>query len=328
MMKKIELYEVGFRDWRFCHKATIETESIVETIKMLVDGGMRRVEIGASVNYDRYPEVKDSFKILEELRKLNLNCRYVMYVGSGEKNYPKNKVEELVRQGKLEKVIMPDEISVSISASEKRNFEVYGISGNRIFEHIKKHIERAKSDGLKVRGYVSAAFGYENKDDVMIQEVIKWCKLLFDLGCYEVSLGDTRGKAFYEPFTEKWKIMRNHLPLDKIALHFHEHDYFLWERDLTQVLKDVSVFDTSILDIPMAKVGKEHDVAPIIKSIPPNASTEQMIFFINQMNAAAMFNEKDRVILGADSITTGLDYAIIKEAGDFIRRQKKIVFEK
>jgi hydroxymethylglutaryl-CoA lyase len=317
---RIHLYEVGFRDWRFTHKLTPDTGSIVTTIRMLEDAGIERIEIGASVNYKKYPELADTYEILGRLRAGTPRAKYGIYVGPTEKNYPSAKIKRLLRKGMLrESPGLPDEICVSISASEERNFEIYGLSGNSLFDCIQRHVEKARADGLRVRGYVSAAFGgYRDKADVPISSAIGWCQLLLELGCYEVALGDTRGKADPEDFHKMWERMKGFLPLDRIALHIHTHWYVNWESHLMHVVRDgVHTFDTSVFDTPEPSRQNPDDLLPFDLQIPPNASTQKMVSFVNQLNTD--FPESERMKLGAARFSTGVDLEKIRQAVSFIR---------
>jgi hydroxymethylglutaryl-CoA lyase len=323
MEKQVVLNEVGPRDWRFSHRASPGTDEVFETIRMLESAGIERVEIGASVNYDKYPFMKDTFELLSRLRQDSSGnrARYSVYVGPYEKNYPRTKITQLLEERILsEDPGMPDELSFSISASEKRNTELYGLSGNKVLEQIKRHVEEAKEDGVKFfRGYVSAAFGYKNTDDCPIGGVIGLTQLLFSLGCYEVALGDSRGHASPREFLKKWNLMKSYFPLEKIALHFHEDYYLNWETDVVQVLMDgVNTFDTSIMDLPKPVLSSENHAIVFEGNIPPNASTEIMVSFIDdQVNSHDYpFREK----IGSERISTGLDYDKIKLAGSHVRK--------
>jgi hydroxymethylglutaryl-CoA lyase len=318
--RKINIYEVGFRDWRFSHKLSPDTASLVATIKMLEAAGIERIEIGASVNYKNYPEVGDTYEILRQLREGTPKARYGIYVGPGDKNYPSVKINRLLEKGLLkENPGLPDEICVSISASEERNFEIYSMSGNDIFEGIQRQVERAHRDGIRVRGYVSAAFGgYKDKLDTPISSAIGWCQMLLSLGCYEVALGDTRGKADPGSFRKMWDLLKSSLPLEKIALHIHAHWYVNWEFDLMHVVGDgVNTFDTSVFDIPEPTNQNQDEWLPYDLRIPPNASTQKMVSFVNQLNTD--IPESERAKMGAERFFTGVDYEKIREAVSFIR---------
>ena len=319
--RRIHLYEVGPRDWRFCHKRSPDTDSLVRTIQMLEAAGIERIEIGASANYEKFPEVSDTFEILRRLRKGSPKAKYGIYVGPGAKNYPSTKVRELLEKKKLvEDPGLPDEICVSISASEERNHEIYQMSGNRVFEYLQRHVERAQGDGLPVRGYVSAAFGgYRDTLDAPISSAIGWCQLLLRLGCYEVALGDTRGKAAPGQFRKSWDMMKGFLPLEKIALHIHAYWYINWQFDILHVVRDgIHTFDTSSFDVPEPSDQPPGEGSPFHAPIPPNASTQKMVAFFNQMNTE--FPEEELRKMGAERFTTGVDFEKVCEAVKFIRR--------
>ena len=318
--RRINLYEVGFRDWRFSHKLSPDTDSLVTTVRMLESAGLERIEIGASVNYERFPEVRDTYEILRRLRAGRQTARYGIYVGPGAENYPAAKIRELLERGVLEDDPgLPDEICVSISASEERNHEIYNMSGNKVFDYVQRQVEKALEDGMRVRGYVSAAFGgYRDTLDAPISSAIGWCQLLFDIGCYEVALGDTRGKAEPGQFKRTWDMMKNFLPMERIALHIHAHWYVNWEFDLMHVVRDgVNTFDTSVFDIPEPSTHSHDDLLPFDLTIPPNASTQKMVSFVNQLNWE--IPARERAKMGTRRLTTGVDFEKVRDAVSFIR---------
>jgi len=206
--RKVELYEVGFRDWRLCHKKTLEIPDMLKTISLLEDAGIRHIEIGASVNYEKYPWVDNTYELLGELRKRNGKSKYSIYIGPSIKNYPRNKIDELLEKKILkEDPGMPDEICVSISASEDRCQEIYGKSRKIIRKQVLRQIKRAVKDGIPVRGYVSAVFGYYAPFDVdIVRDVIPLCRDLLKAGCYQVCLGD-KAKIDANTIEEKLRII-------------------------------------------------------------------------------------------------------------------------
>lgn len=310
--KRIQIYEVGPRDWRFSHGFDIPTESMVEAINELTEAGIKKVEVGASVNYEKFPYMKNSFEILANLPR-KPGVIYSIYTGPNERHYPGRVIEQLGL-----KCDLPEEICVSVSASERRNHEVYHLPGDQIIRNIKKIAQLARRDGVRVRGYISATFGYKSRGDVSIGAAIGLCKILQDLGCCQISLGDTRGRAYPIPFQKKWEILKDHLPIKNTALHFHVDDYVVWESDIAQAIKSgVSEFDTSIMDAPEPKKGHRKDLEPVDSEIPPNVSTEKMIYFINQLND---FPHETKKEMGAESFTTQVDLEKISRIRIKLRR--------
>ena len=324
-VKNIELYEVGFRDYRFCHGLFIPTDIAANTIEMLVDAGIQRIEVGASVNYSKFQFMANSYDILVESKKRKLPATFSMYIPPFVRHYPKIKINRLLKEEKLLKedaeFAIPDEICVSVSASEKRNLDILKIKQDEVIFGIKKICDLAKKDKLRIRGYVSAAFGYDDgeDDDVSLVNVVGLTELLFDFGCYEVALGDTRGKAELNLFSKKWETIWKFISNrgNVITLHFHEHDYRQWQRDVMHVLQyGIGIFDTSVID-KTEPIKKVEDATLINGNIPPNASTLKMARFVNQLNG---FPEEEKIELGALSFTTGIDYLKLKIAHEYIRR--------
>ena len=83
-------------------------------------------------------------------------------------------------------------------------------------------VARARADGIKVRGYISCVLGCPFDGDVKPQAVIDVAKTLWDLGCYEVSLGDTIGVGTPLKARQLLRAVAGSVPMEKLAMHFHD----------------------------------------------------------------------------------------------------------
>lgn len=320
--RKIQLYEIGPRDFRLVHRLFIPARSIAYTISKLAVAGINKFEIGASINYEKkdFSHMANTYEILGILRTRKIPGRFCIYCGPGKRNYPKLKIQELLESRFLqENPGMPDEISVSISASEDRNQEIYHMSGDRVMDNIKRLIELAREDNIPVRGYVSAAFGYRTEDDVSFDNSIQRCNQLLNLGCYQIALGDTRGKANLGVFLGKLSHIKTNIPLDKLALHFHEDEYMTWQTDAAfAIANGIYTFDTCIMDIKEPHKTTIKKLVSVDRDIPPNVSTEKMIEFLSQMDSTA---KKDRKQFNCDAVISGVDPQLVEHARKYITRE-------
>lgn len=151
-------------------------------------------------------------------------------------------------------------------------------------------IEKAQEHGIPVRGYVSCVMGCPYDGEVDPNQVDYVANKLFEMGCYEVSLGDTIGAGT----VEKTHLLFQHLtaPIDKIAAHFHDTNDTAIENILVALGYGVSIFDTSV-----AGLGG----CPYAKKSAGNVCSETVIYTLHE--------------LGVD---TGVDLAKMKEVGDFV----------
>jgi hydroxymethylglutaryl-CoA lyase len=113
-------------------------------------------------------------------------------------------------------------IAVFASASEGFSRANINCSVAESIERFKPVIERAKADGIRVRGYVSCVLGCPYDGDVAPQAVVDVSKTLFDLGCYEVSLGDTIGVGTPSKARQMLRAVAGSIPMSKLAMHFHD----------------------------------------------------------------------------------------------------------
>ena len=89
-------------------------------------------------------------------------------------------------------------------------------------ERFKPVIARAKSDGVKVRGYISCVLGCPYEGEVKPQAVVEIARTLWDLGCYEISLGDTIGVGTPTKARHLLRAVAAEVPMEKLAMHFHD----------------------------------------------------------------------------------------------------------
>jgi hydroxymethylglutaryl-CoA lyase len=113
-------------------------------------------------------------------------------------------------------------IAVFASASEGFSRANINCSVAESIERFKPVIERAKADGIRVRGYVSCVLGCPYDGEVAPQAVVEVSKALYDLGCYEVSLGDTIGVGTPSKARQMLRAVAGSVPMPNLAMHFHD----------------------------------------------------------------------------------------------------------
>jgi hydroxymethylglutaryl-CoA lyase len=113
-------------------------------------------------------------------------------------------------------------IAVFASASEGFSHANINCSVAESIERFKPVIARARADGVKVRGYVSCVLGCPFDGEIKSQAVVDVAKILWDLGCYEISLGDTIGVGTPKKARELLRAAAGHVPMAHLAMHFHD----------------------------------------------------------------------------------------------------------
>ena len=178
MSDQVRIVEVGPRDGLQNEKTPVSAEARIAFIEALVAAGLHTVEVGAFVSPKAIPQMVNSDQVLRGLGGLNGEFHVLV---------PNEKGYDAARAAGA-KVI-----AVFASASEGFSRANINCSVAESIERFKPVVARAKADGIKVRGYISCVLGCPFDGEVKPQAVVDVAKLLWDLGCYEVSLGDTIG---------------------------------------------------------------------------------------------------------------------------------------
>jgi hydroxymethylglutaryl-CoA lyase len=208
MSDQVRIVEVGPRDGLQNEKAPVSVEGRVAFIEALLAAGLHTVEVGAFVSPKAIPQMAGSDEVL----------RRVSHLGGGEFHVlvPNEKGYEAARAAGA-KVI-----AVFGSASEGFSRANINCSVAESIERFKPVIARARADGVKVRGYISCVLGCPYDGEIKPQAVVDVAKILWDLGCYEVSLGDTIGVGTPKKARELLRAAAGHVPIAHLAMHFHD----------------------------------------------------------------------------------------------------------
>ncbi|HEY8550177.1 MAG TPA: hydroxymethylglutaryl-CoA lyase, partial [Vicinamibacterales bacterium] len=200
--------EVGPRDGLQNEPAQIATADKIAFVERLADAGLPVIEVTAFVRADRVPQLADAGAVVRGIRR-RPGTRYSALV-------PNLKGLELARAAEL------DEVAIFAAASEtfsKRNIN------RSIAESLKEYREvcrRAIAAGMRVRGYVSTAFGCPFEGRVDPGDVADVCRHLLDMGVFEVAVSDTIGVAHPGQVPQVIEAVTRYVPTEQIALHFHD----------------------------------------------------------------------------------------------------------
>jgi hydroxymethylglutaryl-CoA lyase len=208
MSEQVRIVEVGPRDGLQNEKTPVGVEERVAFIEALLAAGLHTVEIGAFVSPKAIPQMVGSDEVLRRFSSRTDGEFHVLV--------PNEKGYEAARAASA-KVI-----AVFASASEGFSRANINCSVAESIERFKPVVARAKSDGIKVRGYVSCVLGCPYDGEIKPQAVIDVAKILWDLGCYEISLGDTIGVGTPMKARELLRAVAGHVPMASLAMHFHD----------------------------------------------------------------------------------------------------------
>ncbi|WP_374355990.1 hydroxymethylglutaryl-CoA lyase [Chitinimonas sp.] len=280
--KAVTLVEVGPRDGLQNEKTPLSTEIKLAFIDQLADAGLKVIEATAFVSPKWVPQMADHSAIMQGLNK-RPGVRYPVLV-------PNMQGYEAARAAGAE------EIAVFAAASEAFSQKNINCTIAESLARFAPVIEAARRDGVAVRGYVSCVLGCPYQGDVPLDDVARVAKALFDMGCYEISLGDTIGVG--TPVKARAMIaavVAAGVPVDKLAAHFHD-TYGMALANLYAVLE----LGVATIDCSAAGLGG----CPYAKGASGNVATEDVVYLLNG--------------LGIDS---GVDLDKLASAGRFINAQ-------
>jgi isopropylmalate/homocitrate/citramalate synthase len=267
MPKSVRIVEVGPRDGLQNEKTIVSVEIKIDLINRLSETGLRTIEAGAFVSPKWVPQMADTDKVYAAIRK-KPGVSYPVLVPNvrGMESAVAAGVKEIAIFGAASETFSRKNINCSIAES---------------IEQFRPVIDMAKKYGIKVRGYVSCVLGCPYEGEIKPEAVIKTAKALYDMGCYEISLGDTIGAGTPEKTRQLLQ-----------AVHFHDTH--------GQALANIRVAleeGISVIDSAVGGLGG----CPYAKGASGNVATEDVLHMLNRMG-----------------IETGVDIQKIAAAGKFI----------
>lgn len=276
--KAVTLVEMGARDGLQNEHEVISTEDKIRYIDLLSETGLKWIETTSFVSPKAIPQLGDAAEVFARIKKAP-GVRYPVLVPN-MKGYERAKAAGV------------DAIAVFTAASEtftRKNINMTIEESIAIFGDV---VSAAKRDGMWVRGYVSTAFGSPFGDKIEPKAVVDVCKKLMDLGCDELSVGDTIGVGVPSQVDQLVPALLKHVPLDKLAFHFHDTRGTALTNIYAALQHGVHIFDSSAGGL---------GGCPYAPGATGNVGTEDVLYLLHSMG-----------------IETGVDLAKVRTASRFI----------
>jgi len=207
MSDVVRIIEMGPRDGLQNEKMPVGVAARIAFIEALVAAGLRTVEVGAFVSPKAIPQMVGSDEVLRGVSHI---------AGEFHVLVPNLKGYEAARAAGAKVV------SVFAAASEGFSRANINCSIAESIERFRPVIAGARADGVRVRGYVSCVLGCPYDGEIKPQAVVDVAKALSDLGCYEISLGDTIGVGTPGKARELLRAVAGAVPMAHLAMHFHD----------------------------------------------------------------------------------------------------------
>jgi hydroxymethylglutaryl-CoA lyase len=208
MSETVRIVEVGPRDGLQNEKTPVSVADRIAFIEALVGAGLHTVEVGAFVSPKAIPQMVNSDQVLR-----------------GVDHHPDSEFHVLVPNEKgyeAARAAGARVIAVFASASEGFSRANINCSVAESIERFKPVVERAKADGVRVRGYISCVLGCPFDGEVKPRAVANVADTLWELGCYEISLGDTIGIGTPLKAKALLRAVAGTVPIASLAMHFHD----------------------------------------------------------------------------------------------------------
>jgi hydroxymethylglutaryl-CoA lyase len=258
--KQVKIVEVGPRDGLQNEKGVVTLEDKVALIHGLAETGLSIIESGSFVSPKWVPQMASSSEVFETIQRKS----HVTYSALT----PNMKGLEAAIAANV------DEVAVFGAASESFTQKNINCSIEESIERFTPVIEGAQKAGIKVRGYVSCVLGCPYEGNIDINMVTKVSRKLFELGCYEISLGDTIGVGTAMKTQLLLDDVLAHIPTEKVAVHFHDTYGQALSNILVALQNGVNVVDAAV-----AGLGG----CPYAKGASGNVATEDVIYMLNGM---------------------------------------------
>ena len=281
--KRVKMVEVGPRDGLQNEPGSVAAEIKVALIDRLSDAGLPAVEVGSFVSPKWIPQMADTAEVMAHIRR-KPGVAYPVLV-------PNMKGLEAAIAAKATEVAG---FAAATEAFSKRN------TNCTIAESMQRQAEVCKAAlgaGLRVRGYISVVLGCPYEGEVKPEAVATVSQRLYDMGCYEISLGDTIGTGTPAKAQRMIETVAKKIPVGKLAGHFHDTYGQALVNILAVMELGVATFDSSV-----AGLGG----CPYAKGATGNVASEDVLY-----------------MLGGLGIETGVDMGRLLDAAEFICAQLK-----
>lgn len=274
----VKIVEVGPRDGLQNEKSIVPTETKIEFVNKLSEAGLPVIEVTSFVSPKWVPQMADHTEVLKGIkRKSGVSYAALTPNLKGFKAAVEAGANEVAIFGAASESFSKKNINCDIDESLKR-FEEVMIAANET--------------KTPVRGYVSCVLGCPYEGQVNPDKVAEVAKKMYDMGCYEISLGDTIGIGTPGNLKKVIERVKNDIPVEKIAVHCHDTYGQALANILAALQMGVSVVDSSVSGL---------GGCPYAKGASGNVSTEDVVYLMNGLG-----------------IKTGVNIQKLIEAGQFI----------
>ncbi|AXQ47891.1 hydroxymethylglutaryl-CoA lyase [Pseudomonas vlassakiae] len=285
MPATVRLVEVGPRDGLQNEAQPISVADKVRLVDDLTDAGLGYIEVGSFVSPKWVPQMAGSAEVFAGIHQ-RAGVTYAALAPN------LRGFEDALAAG-------VKEVAVFAAASEAFSQRNINCSISESLQRFEPIMEAARSHGVRVRGYVSCVLGCPYEGKVSAEQVAPVARALHDMGCYEVSLGDTIGTGTAGDTRRLFEVVSAVVPRAQLAGHFHDTYGQALANVYASLLEGISVFDSSV-----AGLGG----CPYAKGATGNIATEDVLYLLQGLGIETGI-DLDRLIAAGQRISAVLGRA-------------------
>jgi hydroxymethylglutaryl-CoA lyase len=266
---EVAIVEVGLRDGLQNENVSLPLQVRLALARALSDAGIRRIEIGSFVSPKWVPTMEMSEELTRQVlaqqskNEINVTTEFSALV-------PNEKGMETAIQSGIK------EVSLFAACSESFSYKNINCSMEESFKRFKTVAQMAQSHQIKIRGYLSVCFSCPFEGLVDYNVVLENVQKFLDLGCFEVSIGDTIGAATAGEVEQLFSILLKKCSPKNLAGHYHDTRGQALANILKSYQMGIRVFDSSIGGL---------GGCPYAPSATGNVATEDVIYLFNGLKA-------------------------------------------
>jgi hydroxymethylglutaryl-CoA lyase len=260
MNETVRIVEVGPRDGLQNEKIMVPTATKIALVERLAAAGLRSIEVTSFVSARWIPQLADAGEVYAGIRRRD-GVDYPVLVPNI------HGYERALSVGVRE-------VAVFTGASEAFTRKNINAGIDESIERFVPILERARNDGVKVRGYVSTVLGCPYQGNVDLRDVVRVAKRIHALGCHEISLGDTIGIGTPARARAMLRAVADEVPMGALAVHFHDTRGQALANVFACVEDGVRVVDASVSGL---------GGCPYASGATGNVATEDVVYLLHGM---------------------------------------------
>lgn len=283
-ISEVRIVEVGPRDGLQNEKQIVSCKDKINLIESLVDCGIQHIESGSFVSPKWVPQMADSLDVMQNMQRIS-GVRYAALTPN-EKGF-----QQAINAS-------ADEVAIFTAASESFCQKNINCSIEESLQRFEQIMQQAKAQDIPVRGYVSCILGCPYEGAITTEnaqqhftKVREVSQMLLDMGCYEVSLGDTIGTGTPVFTQQLLQTLLEEIPANKLAVHFHDTYGQALANILVALQNGIATIDSSI-----AGLGG----CPYAKGASGNVATEDVLYMLQGMGINTGINLEKTIKIGND----------------------------